>query len=316
MLPAINDATIAEIGMIGSRSPAKAAEYAREFGCDSYGTYNDVLSNDNIDAVYISLPVGLHEEWVIKSAEAGKHILCEKSSTNSLTSAMRMVAACQRNKVRILEGFMFQYHPQHRKVISLIEEGLLGNLLMFHGHLGFPFPDDNDIRLKKELGGGILNDAACYPIYASRMLFKEEPLDVVCRLKTDARFSVDVKADVFLYYSNGKTAFISSAFGAYFQSTYSLWGSRANLTVKRAYAVPKDRKTSIVIDAEDKISEISIEPADHFRLMLDNFCREIFRRQADRNSFELDLLNQARVLEAARISNQEERVVKLSHLPL
>ena len=314
MLPAINGAAAAEVGMIGSRSSQKAAEYAGEFGCDYYGTYDDVLNNDSIDAVYISLPVGLHEEWAIRSAEAGKHILCEKSSTTSLESARKMVAACKKNGVRILEGFMFRYHPQHRKVIDMLAENILGNPRVFQGYFGFPFPGADDIRLKKELGGGVLNDAACYPVYASRMLFKEEPLSVFGKLIMHPELGIDVKADITLAYEKEKTAFISSAFGAYFQSNYSLWGDKAKLTVKRAYAVPKDRKTIIEIDADDKISEISIEPADHFRLMLEDFCRKILSGHKGGNDFESDLLNQARVLEAARISSREDCVVKLSTL--
>lgn len=315
MLPAMNDAKMAEIGMIGSRSPEKALEFSKEFGCNSYGSYRDVLRNENIDAVYISLPVGSHEEWTTKSAEAGKHVLCEKSSTTSLASAKRMVAACRKNNIRLLEGFSFRYHPQHKKVIGLIKQGLLGDLLMFHGYFGFPFPDNDNIRLKKELGGGVLNDSACYPIYASRMLFEEEPLSVVCKLKMDAQLGVDIKADILLTYSDGKVAFISSAFGAYFQSTYSLWGSKSYLSMKRAYAVPKDMKTSILLNADNKISEIIVTPEDHFRLMVDDFCREILNR-GGRENFESDLLAQARVFEAARLSNEEERIVNICELPL
>ena len=315
MLPAINDAGMAEIGSIGSRSLEKALEFSKIFGCRSYGTYSDVLNN-NIDAVYISLPDGLHEEWTIKSAEAGKHVLCEKSSTTSLASAKRMVAVCKKNNVRLLEGFSFRYHPQHKKVISLIKEGLLGNLLMFHGCFGYPFPDNDNIGLNKELGGGVLNDAACYPIYASRMLFKEEPLGVVCRLKMDTQLDLDLKADILLTYSDGKVAFISSAFGAYFQSTYSLWGSKSYISMKRAYAIPKDRKTSIFLNVGDKINEIVIEPESPFRLIVEDFCREILNRGKSEKNFESDLLAQARALEAARLSNREGRIVKISELSL
>ena len=315
MLPAINDAELAEIGMIGSRSKERALDYCKKFGCSSYGNYKDVLSNDEIDAVYISLPVGMHEEWTIKAAESGKHVLCEKSSTTSLDSAKRMVEACRKNGVRLLEGFMFRYHPQHKRVISLVKQGALGDLLSFYGCFGFPFPDDNDPKLNKGLGGGSLNDSAAYAIYASRMIFEEEPLSVACRLKMDSKLGIDVKSDIFLAYANGKAAFISSAFGAYFQSTYSIWGSKSHLRVKRAYAVPKDMNTSIFLDADDKISEIIVEPEDHFRLMVDDFCREILNKGKNKKNFESDLLNQARVLEAARLSNREGRIVKISELP-
>lgn len=313
-LPAIKDSEKAEIGMIGSRSKEKAIEYCKSFGCSSYGNYEDVVRNENIDVVYVSLPVGMHEEWAIKAAEAGKHVLCEKSSTISLESAKRMVAACKKNNVRLLEGFMFRYHPQHQKVMSMIKEEALGKLLMFQGHFGFPFPENNDPKLNKGLGGGSLNDSAAYPIYASRMLFGEEPISVACKLKMDQELGVDTKADILLNYSDGKVAFISSAFGAYFQSTYSLWGSKSYLKVKRAYAVPKDMRTSIFLDKDDKISEIVIEPADHFKLMIDDFCNKILKGKSNKKKFEDDLLAQARVMEAARTSNKQGRIVKISEL--
>ena len=312
-IPAILESKSAVLSMLGSRSKEKALEFSKKFGCDSFGNYEEVIENKDIDAVYISLPVGLHEEWAIRAAKAGKHILCEKSSADSLDSAKRMVKKCRENKVRILEGFMFRYHPQHVKVLSMIDEGLLGDLLMFHGHFGFPIPSDNNHRMKKELGGGSLNDGAAYPIYASRMLFGAEPLSVCCRLKIKSGRGVDTKADIFLSYNGGKSAFASSAFGAYFQSTYSLWGTKSFLKLKRAYAVPKDMSTGIFWDSNDSVSEIIIEPQDHFRLMVDDFCREISGRKHTRN-FEDDLLAQARVMEAARLSHKEERIVNMSEI--
>jgi len=313
MLPALNSSEIAEIEMIGSRSLERAKEFSKEFNCNSFGTYEDVLKNKNIDAVYISLPVGLHEEWAVKSAKAGKHILCEKSSTTSLDSAKRMIKTCKENNVRILECFMFKYHPQHKEVVNLIKEGILGDLLVFQGCFGFPFPKEDDIRLKKEFGGGVLNDAACYPIYASRMLFKEEPMSVFCKLKKDPQLEVDIKADIILNYPNGKVAFISSSFGAYFQSTYGLWGTKSYLNMKRAYAVPKNMQTSIFLNINDNVKEIIIKPEDHFKLMINSFCKEIFSKEKT-SAFEQDLLSQAIVLEALRLSDKEERIVKISEL--
>jgi len=312
VLPALNSSKIAEIEIIGSRSLEKAKEFCKEFNCNSHGTYEDVLKNKNVDAVYISLPIGLHEEWVVKSAKAGKHILCEKSSTISLDSAKKMLKTCRENNVRILEGFMFKHHPQHKKVLDLIKKNTLGDLLVFQGSFGFPFPKEDDIRLKKDLGGGVLNDVACYPIYASRMLFKEEPVSVFCKLKKHSKLKVDTKADIVLNYSNGKVAFISSSFGSYFQSTYSLLGTKAYLSMKRAYSVPKNMQTSIFLNINDKTKEILVKPEDHYKTMINNFCKSIFNEEKTCQSFEQDLLAQAMVLESIRLSDKEERIVKIS----
>lgn len=313
MLPAMKDSEVAEIEIIGSRNNEKAIEYCKIFGCNSYGTYDDVLKDNNVDAVYISLPAGLHEEWTIKAAEAGKHVICEKPSTTSFESAKRMVTACKKNNVRLMEGFMFKYHPQHKKVMDLIKEDILGDLLNFYGCFAFPFPAEDNIRLKKELGGGVMNDSMPYPVYASRFIFEEEPISVFCKLKMDTKLGVDIKADALLAYSKGKIAFASSAFGSYYQSTYSILGSKAQLSMKRAYAIPRDIKAIIFLNAEDKVNEIVIEPADHFKLMLDDFYREITSKKKSKN-FEEDLLAQAKVLEAARLSNKESKIVKISEI--
>ena len=312
MLQAINKSEIAELVMIGSRSSEKAGEYCRMFNCDSYGTYEEVLKNKDIDAVYISLPIGLHEEWTIKAAKAGKHVLCEKSSTTSLESAKKMVKACKDNNVRLMEAFMFKYHPQHKKVRELIEKGIIGDLLTFQGLYGSPFNDKKDMRLDKNLGGGALNDMGCYPIYASRMIFNEEPESVYCKFKKDPELNnVDIKADITLNYSNGKVAFCSTSYSAYYQTNYSFWGTKSFLKVNRAYAVSPDMKTIISqsID-DDTIEEIIIEKVDQTKLMLEEFCNVILKKKEE--TFEEDLLLQAKVMEAARISDKEKRIVSLS----
>ncbi|MBI2653363.1 Gfo/Idh/MocA family oxidoreductase [Candidatus Woesearchaeota archaeon] len=312
MLPAMKDSESAEISMIGSRTKQKATEYCKIFGCNAYGTYEDVINNKGIDAVYISLPAGLHEEWTVKAAKAGKHVLCEKPATTSLASAKRMSDTCRKNKVRLLEGFMFKHHPQHKKAKELIKNGVLGELLNFYGCFAYRMPDSGNIRLKKELGGGVMNDSMPYPVYAGRMFFGE-PVSVVCSLKIDKKLGVDLKADIIMGYQDGKTAFASSAFGSYYQSTYSILGSKAFLRMKRAYAITRDMETSIFLDEDDKSNEIIIEPADHFRLMVDDFCAEIMSNKKSKN-YEEDLLAQAKVLEAARISHKEKRIVKISEL--
>jgi len=127
-LPAIVQSKFAELKMIGSRSKERGKKFAEEFDCKNFGSYDEVLENNEVDAVYISVPVGLHEEWTIKAAKSGKHILCEKSSSSSYESAKRMVACSKQNNVRIMEGFMFRFHPSHRKIHEMINSGYLGTI--------------------------------------------------------------------------------------------------------------------------------------------------------------------------------------------
>ena len=310
--PHINSSENADIEFVGSRSIKKAEEWAKKYGSNKFGDYADVI-NSNVDVVYISLPIALHEEWAIKAANAGKHVLCEKSSSISYQSAKKMLQACKNNNVRILEALAFRFHPQHKQIQNLINEEL-GNIQNFYGIFGFPPPPENDIRWKKELGGGILNDVTCYPICASRIIFQSEPISVLAHLEFDKKFQVDKSADVFLKYEDEKTAFISSGFNNYYQSKYDVWGSNAKISTKRTYAVPQNYKTSIYLHKDDKIFETVVPPADQFGLMFDTFCSVVTNKTQNPYDFEKDLLNQAKLMESIRISNKEKKLVFLSDL--
>ncbi len=314
MLPATLDSERANLLMIGSRDAEKAKEIAYRFHCAAHGTYDDVLNSKEIDAVYISLPNSLHEEWSIKAANAGKHVLCEKPAATSYESAKKMVEAARKNKVRLLEGYMFRYHPQHAKVKTLIQGGIVGDLIRFDGCFGYDMPDKDLTPMKKELGGGSLYVSGGYPISASRMVFDEEPESVFCNLMIDPELGIDVKNDVVLHYPDGKIACTSSIFGSYYHSTYGVLGTKAYVRMGRAYTVPRDMPTKIFIDKDDKVEETIIEPADHFQLMLHDFSKEIAKGKEGKKDYEGELLNQARVLEAAMRSAKEKRVVKISEI--
>ena len=310
--PYIKSSQLAHIEYIGSRSLTKAQDWAKRYGCSKFGSYDDVINSD-VDAVYIPLPIGLHEEWTLKAANAGKHVLCEKSSTTSYESAKKIVKAGKENNIRILEGFAFRFHPQHEQIRKLICNEL-GELHNFYGIYGFPPPPEDSIRWKKELGGGVLNDVACYPIYASRLVFQSEPISVFSDLEFDKKFDVDKSVDVILKYPNEKTAFVSSGFNNYYQAKYSVWGNKARISTKRAYAVPHDYKTSVYLHKNDKISEMVIPVVDQFTLMFDIFCNVITKNIQNPYDFENDLLEQAKLMESIRVSSHEKRLVSLSEL--
>ena len=214
---AIKDSPFAELSMIGSRDVQNAQACAKEFGCKNSGTYEEVLESSDVDAVYISLPNTLHEEWVVKAAESGKHVWCEKPAALTYVSAKRMVDARKKNHVRLMEGFMFRYHPQHAKVRELIDEGVLGELLRVEACFGFPMPKGGNI-VNPALGGGAYFDASPYPIYASRMVFGEEPLRAISTMHTNSKLQVPIRADMVLEYSDGKSVILSSIFGSYYES--------------------------------------------------------------------------------------------------
>ena len=312
-IPAILESQYAELEFIGSRTTAKAKKFAKKFDCKKYGTYEDVLNDNQVDAVYISVPVGLHEKWSILTARAGKHILCEKSSTDSYESAKKMVSESKKNNVRIMEGFMFRFHPSIQKVSNLVNKKTIGKMFTFQSRYGFPSISKKDIRYQKKLGGGILNDAGCYPICASRILFNEEPKSIYCNLITDKKSKIDEFANILLTFEDGKAAEMNVGYGLFYQSVYEIWGSKGMMSLSRAYNIPSNMSASLKINTKKTI-EMKMKPDNHFKLMVDNFAKEIQGRKKSSFNFEKDLLNQARVMEAGRRSSQQKRMINISEI--
>jgi len=321
VIPAILKSELAELEIIGSRTVEKSKELSNEFNCKKIGSYEDVIKNDSIDAVYISTPIGTHAELSMKAASAGKHVYCEKSSTDSFTSAKEMVQCSKNNNVRIMEGFMFRFHPQHQKVQELINGKKIGNIDSFYGSFGFPSFPEGDIRYNKELGGGFLNDSGCYPICASRMIFDEEPISVFSQSNNEPKNGVDVKGTSILTYKNNKTANVTYANGNYYQAKYEVWGSDGIISLDRAYSVPSNFITKINLQynienswngRKNKI--IEIPATDHFLKMIDVFCMEITGERKSSFNFEEELLNQAKVMTAHRLSNFSHKEVWLSEI--
>ncbi len=179
---------------------------------------------------------------------------------------------------------------------------------------GFPPPATDDFSLHIELGGGVLNDVTCYPICASRIIFQAEPISVSSYLEHDESCTVDIRNSIFMLYPKDKTAFISSGFENYYQSSYSIWGSKARITTKRSYAVPKNFVTSVYFHQDDEIKEIKIPPTDQFQIMVEKFCESILDHNSSSFNFEDELIAQAKVMEAVRLSHMEKRIVNLNEI--
>ncbi len=301
------------LAAIASRDPQKAGEWGAWLGCEAE-SYESLLQRKDVDAIYIPLPVGLHKEWVVKAAQAGKHILCEKSLAESYASVKEMVAVCERHNVHLFENFMCQYHPQHGKVRELMDSGELGKVSLFRGAFGFPPLAEGNIRYSKALGGGSLNDAGTYPLFMSRTLFGAEPEKVTCRLHHESRGKkqdVDIQGHALLEFTEGRTALISFGFEQFYQNNYSLWGEKGILHVKRAYSIPAEIRPEVEVHKAGSSVSVDVPATNHFVLMFTAFCDAIL--QGKKPDY-LPLLAQARAMEALRISAKEERMVKVREI--
>ena len=302
-----------ELVAIASRDKSKAEEWARRHGLATED-YDSLIAREDIDVLYSPLPIGLQEEWVLKAAKAGKHVICEKSITYSLESAKRMVAVCKENNVALYENFVPEFHPQHAKVLSLIEAGSIGVPRVWSGVYGFPPFPPNDIRYSAELKGGALNDAGCYTAFMARKIMRQEPIALTCTLSNDGA-EVDVAGSALFEFAHG-TAQMSFGFDHLYQNTYSVWGSKGMVRTNRAFALPPTLAPIVELvtndGTKDMCETIEIAPANQFARSFDFFCSAV--AEGDTMLFE-DMyertLLQAATLEAMRTSAREERRVEL-----
>ena len=309
-IPAIVMGKNSILEMIGSRSITKAKKFAKEFSCNAFGNYDDVLENDSIDAVYISLPMNMHEKWAIKAAKSGKHVLCEKSATLSYDSAKKIIKECKNNNVKIMENFVFKFHPQHKIFLDVIKQNAIGNIHTFSAKYGFNLSVSNqNFRFNKKLGGGALNDVGCYLISASTFIFNDLSTSVFCNLEMDNKLNVDIRGSILLTFSKNRSALVSFSYDNYFQSTYDVWGTKGLIRTERAFNVSKDMKTTIFLNQNDKIKKIPIPSANQFQLTIEDFCNKI--KYDSNNNFEKDFLNQALIMDAVRKSSTKNSVIKI-----
>ncbi len=313
-LPALKLTNCAQLARIGSRDAAKAESFAREFSCPKFGSYEAVLADPEINAVYISTPPTLHAEWVHKAVAAGKHILCEKPAFGSGEEARKAVAACRAAGVRLFEGYAFKFHPQHALVKSLVAAGRIGMPRFFSAEFTYPRPPANDMRLKPELAGGVFHDSAGYPVAAALMQIPSAPVSVHCEQSRDAATGVDDSVAITLKFSGGEIAHLYAAFGVNYRSRYAVAGTSGRIEVERAFAVPTDKQAAVTVETDSGVEIITLEPADQFRLMIEDFCATITGGAAAKNNFENDLLRLQSVMDAAARSARERRTVEIENL--
>ena len=311
-LPALKQSPGARLWRMGSRDERKAEQFAREHGAEKSGDYESVLSDPDVDAVYISTPISRHAEWVRRAAESGKHVLCEKPACPGFAASQKLVNACRDNKVRLMEGYCFQFHPQHALVRQLIAEQHIGRPEFFTGEFTFPRPPEGDVRLKPELNGGVLHDAAGYPVAAALLAFGAMPETISCQLAMDAASGVDRAASLRLTFPGGGMAHCFVGFGLHYRSRYAVTGTQGRIEAERAYSVLPDKPVRVVLEGPKETQAFEVLPVDQFVLMIEEFAGQI-AGERPRTDWEGQLLRQALVMDCALRSAKEERVI---HVPV
>tara|TARA_R110001592_G_scaffold156341_5_gene386764 strand:- start:3575 stop:4537 length:963 start_codon:yes stop_codon:yes gene_type:complete len=302
VVPAILTIPEFELIAIASRTKEKAEEFASLFNCEAITGYQELLDRKDIDVIYMPLPTGLHEEWVMKALEAKKHILIEKSLAMNFDSAKKMVAKAKQEELLIMENFMFIYHGQHQFVKELINKGAIGEIRCFRSSFGFPpLPNDN-FRYNKELGGGSLLDAAAYTVRASQ-LFLGNDLNVKAANLNYKDSEVDIYGGAYLKSQSGAFSEVAFGFDNFYQCNYEIWGSKGKITAQRAFTPGENFKPIITLEQQGEIFNYEVDAENHFVNLLQEFKRCVIEN--DKENKYNEILNQSRLLEELKKRGQE-----------
>jgi len=249
VIPAIQQAPHCEVVAIASRDAAQASRVASDLGIPTaHGSYDALLADPEVEAVYIPLPNHLHATWAIAAAEAGKHVLCEKPLALSATDAERMIDAADRAGVRLMEAFMYRLHPEWVAVRELVASGRIGRLAAVDSWFSYHNDDPADIRNILGTGGGALYDIGCYCVNLSRMLFEAEPDRVEGLIVRDPSSGTDVVTSGILGFGSGLATFTCSTRAEHDQRV-DVYGTAGRISVEIPFNIPPDRPTRIFVTA-------------------------------------------------------------------
>lgn len=260
---------------VASRTTEKAEKFAQQFGLEAITGYENLLSRPDIEAIYMPLPTGLHHTWIMKSLAAGKHVLAEKSIAADFASAEEMVALAKKNKLVLMEDFMFQYHSQHKFIFDLIKKGEIGDVRVFSANFGFPPLPDGNFRYNDAVGGGALLDAAGYTVRAVHFVLGDDFTVKAANLKIDPKTGTNIYGSAFLDNGNGISAHASFGFDHYYQGNYQIWGTRGKITADRAFTPRPDFSPLVVLEQQNQRHEYQLAPDNHFVGALREFHRTI-----------------------------------------
>lgn len=280
VIPAMQKGDWSEIMAIASRDVKKAREAGTKLGIEkAYGSYEALLADPEIEAVYNPLPNHLHVPWSIKAAEAGKHVLCEKPVSLTVAEAKTLLAARDRCGVKIGEAFMVKTHPQWLRTRELIHRGVIGELRAIFGAFSYFNRDPQNVRNVRDWGGGGLMDIGCYPITTSRWMFGEEPLGVSGAIETDSVFGIDRLTSAVMEFPSGHSIFSCSTQLVPYQRMQFL-GTKGRIEIKIPFNAPNDRPCEVMVDDGRDVfgSGITTEVipiCDQYTIQGDAFSRAI-----------------------------------------
>lgn len=277
VIPAMQKCSFCEVAAIASRDLARAKAAAAQLGVPSaFGSYEELLADPSIDAIYNPLPNHLHIPWSIRAAEAGKHVLCEKPLGMNAAEVEKLIEVRDRTGLKIGEAFMIRVHPQWLRAREIVQSGEIGDLFAMHCAFSYFNRDPANVRNVPEYGGGALLDIGCYPIHASRWFFGAEPRRAIARIERDPEFGVDRTASGLLDFPNGQALFtVSMQMNPY--QRVQFFGAKGDVEIEIPFNAPPDRETRIFVRTGTAQRTETFPVCDQYTLQGDAFARAILR---------------------------------------
>ncbi|MHC8493654.1 Gfo/Idh/MocA family protein [Thalassospira sp. SM2505] len=314
VIPAIQKSKSSNVLGIASRSAARSARAANDLGIQkSYASYEALIADPDIDAIYNPLPNHMHVDWTLAATRAGKHVLCEKPVGLNARDAERL-RECPKN-VLVAEAFMVRYHPQWLRVREMVRSGELGEVRAIQAAFSYFNNDGKNIRNSPEAGGGAIMDIGCYPITAGRFLFEDEPLRVVALIDRDPQFKTDRMASVVADFGRGRQlSFIVSTQLCPYQ-TLNVFGTKARAEIMIPYNAPADEETALIVDRgeslDGSLAGCEMLPAcDQYTEQAEKFAQAVLGRTALPYGIE-DSIASMRVLDAVFASEEQNKWVNV-----
>ncbi len=270
LIPGIRRSETGRLVALASRDATTARAWAQEFDVPkAHGSYEELVADPEVEAVYIPLPNELHRPWTFAAANAGKHVLCEKPLSLDVAEAQAMVDHCRSRGVLLMEAFMWRHQPRTQAIRRLVVEGAIGELRLIHSSFSFPIAP-GDWRLDATRGGGALWDVGCYGVSTARLFAASKP-EVV---RAEAHFGpsgVDLSLVAALRFPGNVLALIDCSFEQPFRCTYELVGSQGVIEVPDAYLPPKRPRAFLRTVSDDKLRKLKFDGRDQYAAMVDAF---------------------------------------------
>ncbi len=313
VIPAIQASNNGMVLAVASRDQERGRVYADQLGIErAYGSYEELLADPDIDAIYNPLPNDGHAPWSILAAKAHKPTLVEKPIAMNAAQAQQMVEAFRAEEVLLAEAFMYRYHPQHAQVKKLLAENTIGKLRLIDVCFTYSLPpsDSENVRLKPELGGGGLWDVGCYCVNLCRMIVGEEPDCVTAQAIYGTETRVDEMFVGTLHFPGGVLAHLDCGMRGIFRNHYSLVGPDGEIISDMAFRPPDDGPTTLQIRTDDKSETITVPAANQYVLMVQDFAEAV--RTGRKTTYDpVDSVKNMRVLDALDCAAREKRIVPL-----